>query len=352
MCQFYILSIQKNLTAMKKLLVSSLAIISLFLFLSNLPVEESLFISNWNVENLFDTADDPLKDDNDFLPESEKVWDQLKYETKIKNLSKAIAAFNRENGPDILGLEEVENAEVVKDLAAELGEKEYGFVHMESPDNRGIDNALIYKSSRLKVIKYDGLKVELEDGYPTRLILWVKFLFNGNAELNVFVNHWPSRRGGQSESESGRIRAAKTLRTFIDNNLQKDDAIVIIGDFNDDPVNMSIVSALNAVRFDCDSLNTYTDGLYNLAYKKFKSGEGSYLYRGNWNMLDQIIVSDELLNGKYFEFHCDDFQILKPEFIITKDGKYKGASIPTFGGRTYLGGFSDHLPIGARFILK
>jgi predicted extracellular nuclease len=252
----------------------------------------------------------------------------------------------------------VENKGVLESLTSALSEnykQQYEIVHKDSPDGRGIDVALIYKRGNLEFVRTESYRVELNDKYPTRDVMQV-VLKTGENEINLFINHWPSRRGGQDESEKNRVAAAKTLRAAVDKLFQtgKSANVIIMGDFNDEPANVSIIQTLDAKSFNCDDKNASTENgiLYNLASKKKTEGMGTYLYRSEWNMLDQIIVSGSLINGTTSVFPCDSFVIYKPDFIVQKEGNYAGSSLPTFGGKRYFGGYSDHFPVYAVFILN
>jgi predicted extracellular nuclease len=312
------------------------------------------YVASWNVENLFDTLDDKTKDDNEFLPESDKNWNHEKYNLKINNLTKVISDMNDKQGPDLLGLIEVENINVVEDLLKNLNkanDKSYKIVHIESLDPRGIDNALIYNSDIFEVIKTTPLRIQLEtENTETRYILKIELAIKKTEDSNsliVYVNHWPSRRGGEDVSEKNRISAAKTLIEDIEKLAKLNPYILIFGDFNDEPENASIKSILGAKGFD--DLTNKEINLLNLASEKKKNGEGTFYYKGNWNMLDQMIISKNLVDGKIIGYVPESFEIFKPEYMVTKEGFYKGSSIPTYGGKKYLGGYSDHFPIVAKF---
>jgi len=315
---------------------------------------DTLFIATWNVENLFDSIDDIDKNDKEFLASSEKEWTQVKIDQKIGNLAKVIRWMNNGKGPDLLGVQEVEHQYLIDTLLQRhFRDKNYKIAYQESLDNRGIDNGLIYDASKFEVLNIKPIEVELPSKYPTRYILEIKLKTNSEDEIYVLVNHWPSRGGGELKSQPNRIKTANVLRNEIDlligNN--KNSNIVIMGDFNDVPNSLSIARYLWANEFDCSS-KIDTMRLYNLAYKEFLSGNGTYLYRSTWNMLDQIIVSNELVSDGNIKYVCDSFHLIKPEFMIQKEGRYKGSAMPTFGGRKYLGGFSDHIPVGAKFLQK
>lgn len=313
---------------------------------------DTLYISTWNIENLFDTVDDPDKNDEDFLPDGRKEWTQDKLELKLDNLAKVIKSMNEGAGPDVLGMQEVENQAVAEELM-KLLDKKYKLVYAESPDGRGIDNCLLYNSDKLGFISQNAITVTLADNWPTRDIIVVNLKNQFDDTLSVFINHWPSRSGGQEKSEPNRIAAGTTLKNYmIENNFCTSDKFsIILGDFNDEPDNVSIADHLGAVRYSCD-LTVEDCKLYNLAYQMAADSLGSYFYRGDWNMLDQIIVSHNVAAVNTFNYICDSFNIYKPEFMVTLTGFYKGSAIPTFGGKNYLKGYSDHFPVYARFIMK
>lgn len=314
---------------------------------------DTFYVANWNLENLFDTVNDTLKNDEEFLPESRKQWNDGKYEDKLNNLVKVINFMNNGCGPDILAMQEVENIHVVKRLIYKMRDRDYIVVHRDSPDLRGIDVALIYDRNVFFIDSVASLRVELPNRNPTRDILHVVLIHKKNNEkIHLYVNHWPSRIGGEQKSNINRVTAANVLKSSL-NTLERTSPgsnVIILGDFNDDPNNESVETVLGAKYFEC--VEQPKNILLNLAYKKFKSKEGSYLYGSKFNMLDQIIISSTFLDGKRFEYVCDSFSIIKPEWIIFKEGRRKGGAIPTYEGTNYIGGFSDHFPVGAKFIMK
>ncbi len=347
---------------MKKILLIKLLFLSFIITscssYSTLSGGKSLFVAFYNVENYFDTQDDPAIDDAEFLPSSEREWNDEKFNLKTENLAKVIASMNGGRGPDVIGLAEVENKGVLETLTSALSknyQQQYEIVHKDSPDGRGIDVALIFKKGHLDFVKTESYRIELNDKYPTRDVMQV-VLKAGGTDLNLFINHWPSRRGGQNESEKNRIAAARTLRTAVDKLFEsgKEANIIIMGDFNDEPANISISQTLDAKSFNCADKNSAAENglLYNLAAKRKSEGMGSYLFRSEWNMLDQIIVSGSLINGTTSVFPCDSFIIYKPDFIVRQEGNYAGSSLPTFGGKKYFGGYSDHFPVYAVFNLN
>ncbi len=321
---------------------------------------DTLFVASWNLENLFDTVDDPNKVDEEFLPGSKKDWNNDRLEKKLSNLARVIHSMNNNKGPDILGVCEVEHEILLKKMISEyLPEINYQTAYKESPDERGIDNGLIFNADKFRLISVSADTVHLNNNEKTRLILNVNLLLKTSKDtIRLFINHWPSRYGGAEETEIKRNEAASTLKKTVDNYLRQNgnSKIFIMGDFNDEPSNESILKTLNAQSFKCynptsPQNNPNNDILLNLAYEEFKKGEGTYKYRDDWNMLDQMIISENLINGR-IKYICDSFNIYKPYFMVTQSGKYKGTAYPTYGGNNYLGGFSDHFPITAKFLIS
>ena len=344
---------------MNKLIILNVFIIA-FAFQANgqskfYNSNDNFTIAFYNVENLFDTINNPDKIDEQFLPESDKKWNTGRYKKKINDLGHVISSLNINELPEIVGLCEIENKAVVTDLVNSrfLAKGDYGIVHEESPDARGIDVALIYRKSEFKYLSHEIYQInfDFEPETTTRDILYVKGQFKDGEILHVFVNHWSSRRGGQEASEPKRVQAAKVLRAKVDSIFKTDKKakIVIIGDFNDEPTNKSIHEVLNATNKLRPDTKTE---LYNLMFDKSVNGLGTYNFRGNWNMLDNIIVSKNLLNCKKgYMVTPDGGQILKKRWMIydnVKTGQFTPSR--TYGGPNYYGGISDHFPV--YFILR
>lgn len=319
--------------------------------------KNNLKIVFYNVENLFDTVDDPLTDDQEFLPGSEISWNNQRYMKKLTDLSKVLISIDSENLPGIIGLAEVENFNVVEDLIKKTNLKKgkYRIIHSESPDERGIDVALIYRKSKFKPIKKQFIPIQFpsEKNDKTRDILYFTGMTKKKDTLHVFVNHWPSRWGGKEKSEPKRMYVARVLKSKVDSVFSKNiqAKIVIIGDFNDEPVDKSLSKILRAKKVE---KTLYPGNLYNLMFKLHDEGLGSYYYWRDkkWNMLDQIIVSGSLFNKE------DELRLLglhgcihKPEWILfeNKDGiKQPNRTI----GASYYGGYSDHLPVYINLLIK
>ncbi len=320
---------------------------------------DTIYVAFWNQENLFDAVNDTEKDDEEFLPSGSKEWTQERLDKKLYNHARVIRYMNNNQGPDLLGVCEVEHQSLLDTLVNNyFPDKAYKVAYKESPDNRGIDNGLIYNSKKFSLLNIQTDTVSLSDGWPTRLILNVNLLTNFQDTLHVFVNHWPSRSGGEEKSQPNRIAAAEELKQAVNTDFEDNPhaKIIIIGDFNDEPTNNSILKTLEANPIKCDSSSVGEEEntgskLYNLSYSAYERGEGSYKYRDDWNLLDQIIVSGNLIVDKNFHYICESYKILKPDFIVTHSGKYEGTPFPTYGGRRYLGGYSDHFPVSAKFII-
>jgi len=315
---------------------------------------ETFYVANWNLENLFDTDNDSLKNDEDFLPESPKRWTEDRFEDKLTNLTKVINYMNNGCGPDILTCEEVENINVMKKLIYKLRDRDYVVAHRDSPDARGIDVALLYDRNVFAIDSLAAIHVELPDHTPTRDILHVVLIHKiSNQKIHVYVNHWPSRRGGETKSENRRLKAAEVLKASLDTlaRTSPNSSVIILGDFNDEPNNKSITNVLGAKIFECDNKTWQNNSLLDLAARKFMNGEGSYLFSGKWDMIDQIIISSPLLDSKGIEYDCNSFEVIKPPFMIDPKSK-KGGALPTYKGNRYIGGYSDHFPVGAKFYIK
>jgi len=323
-------------------------------------VNDTLFVAHWNLENLFDNLDDPKTKDEEFLSSGTKEWTDERIEKKLYNLARVIRSMKNNNGPDLLGVCEVEHKSLLDTMILNyLSDKNYKVAYLESPDGRGIDNGIIYNSEVLTLLSTKGYETKFNDGYDTRLILLGSFLYNSKDTVYFFVNHWPSRRGGEEESQPRRIKVANTLRNVVDSLLKVNDKskIVIVGDFNDEPTNKSITETLKAQPFFCDSLDheklpedSGTE-LFNTSYKAWSEGLGSFFYQQDFGMLDQIIISKDLLLGTELNYVCNSFDVYKPYLMVTRTGKFQGAPFPTYGGSRYLGGYSDHFPVTAKFIL-
>jgi len=300
----------------------------------------------YNVENLFDTIEDPAVWDDDFLPDSANNWTSERYAKKLTDLAKVLTAISEDGLPEVIGVCEIENRQVVEDLfnTDSLGNAKFKVVHEDSPDKRGIDVALAYNSSVLSELYHEKIRYSFafEPETTTRDILYVKLLTAHNDTLHFFVNHWPSRRGGEEASEPKRLKAATMLRTKMDSILLKNHnaKIIAMGDFNDYPNNRSMTEIMN-----CEP--EANQRLTNLTYNFHESGLGTYNYKGEWGMLDQFIVSDGLLySAAGYATSDSSAAIFKKDWLLYfPDNGGEPSPSRTYGGPNYYGGYSDHLPI-------
>ena len=312
---------------------------------------DEIQIAFYNVENLFDLSDHPDKIDEDFLPGGRYNWTKSSYQGKLSQLGKALVGMGEE-GPHILGIAEVENAEVVEDLFEQNQEilRSYELVHEESPDMRGIDVALAYDPTVFQYIRHQKIPYFLpqDPNYTSRDILLVEGKV-GNETLYVMVNHWPSRRDGPEASEPRRLRAAELARAAVDSLLDIDGRsnIILMGDFNDDPSNRSIDLTLMGEE---NIQDLSEEELYNpLAELHNPQEEGTLVYKGKWNLFDQILLSEELLSP------LNGLRYLKGSATIYSKnltvGFGRGAANPRrgiFRGKFDPEGFSDHFPVYVR----
>jgi hypothetical protein len=301
----------------------------------------------YNVENLFDPFNDTLTNDDEFLPQGIRNWSWERYRKKCIAIGKVIVAVGGEEAPELVGLCEVENRFVLEGIVryGPLVKLGYEIVHRDSPDHRGIDVALLYQPERFRLLSHHFFPVYYKNQTQskTREILYAKGITMTEDTLHVFVNHWPSRWGGQLESEHKRLAAATTLRSRLDSLWQRnsDSQIIVMGDFNDYPQNTSLSKVLNAGR---PILNSGRK-LYNLAMD-WDYG-GSHKYQGHWGMLDQILVTHSILKGKgILQCEASDFHVFQAPYLLEEDPTYLGRKpFRTYFGYKYQGGFSDHLPV-------
>ncbi len=302
----------------------------------------------YNVENLFDTINDPNTNDDEFTPGGTKAWNFGRYLDKLDHIYKTVTAIGEWDAPAVIGFCEVENRSVLYDLVSKTPFIKHGYeiVHQDSPDKRGIDVGLIYHPKLFKLISFNAIRVDItkDSSSTTRDILYVKGKLFKKDTIHIFINHWPSRSGGQAKSEPRRIIAAETLRTKVDSifatNINAN--IIIMGDFNDEPGDKSIYESLKAKEDTVPKDNT---DLYNGMYSYYKKEIGTEKFQEHWHCLDQVIMSYSLLNKKH-EVIMKDPTIFKASWLIEEDKKYLGEMpFRTYAGPRYLGGYSDHLPV-------
>jgi hypothetical protein len=309
-------------------------------------------IGFYNFENLFDTEDDPKIRDEEFTPEGDKVWTEGLYAEKMGNLARVVSEIGTDVTPDglaILGVSEVENRRVLEDFVKhpKVADRNYQIVHQDSPDRRGIDVALIYNPKYFKLLGNRNIPLLLyrEDGSRiyTRDVLHVTGMLDGEI-IHVLVNHWPSRSGGEKVSQPRRNAGADLNKAVVDSLTAADPnaKILIMGDLNDDPVSPSVKKHLaakgkkSAVR---------PGGLYNPMLDYYRKGLGTLAYRDAWSLFDMVILSYGTINPDAGGYQYYKSGIFNPKYLFQKSGQFKGYPFRTFGGDTYLGGFSDHFPV-------
>lgn len=311
-------------------------------------------VAFYNVENLFDTEDDPITYDDDRTPNGKDHWTEDIYKDKLKNMAKVISEIGADvtkNTPALIGVAEIENRKVLEDLANEpvLLPKDYGIVQFDSPDRRGIDVALLYQKSLFRPIntsKHELLIYRTDD--PTKRVytrdqLLVSGYLDGDL-IHVIVNHWPSRSGGEARSRRKREKAAELNKKIIDSLFDIDPyaKIITMGDLNDDPDNSSVKKVLAA---KSEKEDVKLKGLYNPMYNMSKKGIGSLAWRDSWNLFDQIIVSKGLLDKDYSSYKYYKAGVFNKNYLANPRGRYKGYPYRSFANGAYTGGYSDHFPV-------
>ncbi|MEO0571111.1 MAG: endonuclease/exonuclease/phosphatase family protein [Bacteroidota bacterium] len=320
--------------------------------ISGQKVYEIRTVAFYNVENLFDITNDTVVLDDGRTPSGAYQWTRERYLNKIENISKVLSEIGLETtktSPDIIGLCEVENIRVVQDLVnhPNLIEKDYGIIHTDSPDERGIDVALIFKKAVFLPTFFKSVSLLLfdDEGYRnyTRDQLVVSGLLDGE-EIYFIVNHWPSRSGGELRSRPNRIKAAQLNKRIMDSlrYLNSEAKIISMGDLNDDPRDPSLKKVLKTKG---KKHQLETSDLFNPLERLYKKGFGTLAYRDKWNLFDQFLLTANLINTEKKEYSFWKTGIFAPDFLKTNEGRYKGYPFRTYVGTTYQGGYADHFPV-------
>lgn len=315
-------------------------------------------IAFYNVENLFDTINDPKTFDDNRTPEGNDRWTSERYLKKIDRLAYVISEIGHEitqTPPDIVGVAEVENLGVLKNLVDHplLKPYKYNIIHINSPDGRGIDVAMLFKEGIFTPVDYKNYILHLTDEFNQRIYTRDQLLVTGLMDGQLFhfiINHWPSRRGGETKSNFKRIKAAMLNKRIIDS-IQKTEPlskIISMGDFNDDPFNDSFKKILKTKDQYTYSENT---DLINPMETLYKKGYGSLAYGDSWNLFDQFFFTASLLTDSE-SYRFWQARIFNPLYLTTPEGRYKGYPLRTYAGGTYLGGYSDHFPVYIYLIKK
>lgn len=306
-------------------------------------------VAFYNLENLFDTINNNGKYDLEFSPSGSRQWNSHRYQSKLNRLSYAISQMKDNKtpkGPAAIGVSEIENITVLQDLVAQPALKDMNLkiVHHDSPDRRGVDVGLLYNPELFKLLHVTNHRLVIPDNpkFRTRDQMCVVGLID-NSRIGIIVNHWPSRYGGEAKSRPLREAAAALTKHIADSlvAVHPDIAVVIMGDLNDDPSNTSCAKVLGATLKPSDC---HEGGFYNPFWKKLNDGIGSYIYRGGWDLFDQIIVNWNMLPEGNSKLKFSKAEVLNKEFLLQKEGQYKGYPLRTFSSGVWTDGYSDHLP--------
>jgi len=300
----------------------------------------------WNVENLFDTTNAVQIQDDDFTPMGKYHWTEDRLAAKFQALSRVIHDLNHGSDLALIGLAEIENREVLQRLNSQYLQDHFAIIHKESPDERGIDCAILYDPKLLKLEEKDFIPIWLSGDERTRDIIEAVFQLQGQdtpARLHVFINHWPSRWGGEEATAPYRKTTALTLRTRIDELLTENPQadIIILGDFNDYPDDPSLLQVLRA-----GPSASYPGDLINTTWPiNMDPAAGTVMYRGDWKVFDQIIISAGLMDLHGFSWAPHSTQVFHPGYLIEDQGKFAGWPFRTYRRGKYQAGYSDHLPL-------
>lgn len=337
----------------KRLLVTSvlLALVAVFCF-----AQKPYKVVFYNVENFFDTIDDPQVLDEEFSPSGPKRWNSAKYYKKLENIERVlydIAAIDKDY-PIVIAVSEIENRAVLEDIVSspKLAPANYRISHFDSPEARGVDAAFIYRPDVFKLkgaVSVRAIVPQLPD-FNTRDISTMWGTIEGEPFYFMAI-HWPSRIGGAAASEFKRIAIGEQMRRMKDSVLRIDPAtkVVAMGDFNDDPTNRSMVEALGAK----PNIKKLEPGqFFNPFYEMLRAGEGTLAYQDAWNIFDNIVMTENLATGSTGELKLQKApgskywgNIFKRTYMLQREGQFKGYALRTYVGNNFMGGFSDHFPV-------
>lgn len=306
-------------------------------------------IGFYNLENLFDTINDPNKNDEEFLPEGKNQWSAEKYHIKLKNMADVISLIGNEHGGlVVLGVSEIENELVLQDLIAQDKLKNLGFkvAHHDSPDRRGVDVSFIYNAKRFELLSLKGFYLSIPDkpDFITRDQVLMTGILDHADTLFIIVNHWPSKIGGEARSAPLRIAAAELTKHICDSiySFHPNANIIIMGDLNDNPNAKSLTKGLGAI----GKLKEMTpQKIYNPMYQMYRDGIGTLAYQDNWDLFDQILVSYDLIFSKTNTYNYVSAHVFRKNFMLNKSGSFAGYPFRTYAGGAFLGGYSDHFPV-------
>ncbi len=334
-----------------------LTILSLILILNVNAQKKKTFkihtLAFYNLENLFDTINDPTKFDEASPLMSLKTNRTEVYKKKVQNMARVISKIGfdvTKNTPAIIGVSEIENRDVLEAIINDslLISKNYGIVHFDSPDARGIDVALLYQKKIFTPLSTSKHVLKIYDNATNkRVYTRDQLLVSGNLDgefIHLIVNHWPSRRGGEAKSRPKRVAAAKLNKRILDSLqiINPYAKVFIMGDLNDNPINASVKNILKAKK---SKSRVGLKGVYNPFESYFKNGLGTTAYRDSWSLFDQILITKPLLKKDYSSYQFYKAGIFNKPYLITKKGTYKGYPFRSFSNSGFTGGFSDHFPV-------
>jgi len=310
-------------------------------------------VAFYNCENFFDTEDNPLKDDDEFTPEGKYKYTERIYRQKLHNIARVVKDMGDQNGLAMMGLAEVENSKVLKDLVNEpqIASKKYKYVWYDGPDPRGINVALVYDPVRFRLLSSQPVRINISGTggkVVTRDALQATGVLGGDT-VTVLVNHWPSRRGGDAASAPKRKIAAQVNKNVAEGLWQKNKnaKVIIMGDLNDNPDDESVTKTLGAV---ADKKQVAKRGFYNPYAAMYSNGSGTEVYRKKWNLFDQIIVSGTMVQCKNLCY--EKAEVFKPDYIIDKYKGHEGEPHRSFKGTYWINGYSDHFPVIVHFTAR
>ena len=337
---------------MKKLLLSVCLVGAMLVAFAQKPYK----VVFYNLENLFDTINDPNKNDEEYLPEGARKWTTYRYNQKLENMSRVlfdIAAEDR-NFPTVIGVSEIENRLVLEDLLAtqKLAKTNYRIVHYDSPDRRGVDCAFFYRPDQFKLEGSEAHKISFpgQPNFLTRdlVAMWGKI---DGEPFYFIVSHWPSRLGGKERSQHSRDFVAAKCKHICDSvrTVNPDTKVVIMGDFNDDATDASVVEVLGA-KGNMKKLEK--NDMFNPFFSMLKAGYGTLAYRDSWNLFDNIVVSENLATGSTGALKVQKKEgakfygnIFTRPYMIQQEGQYKNYPLRSFVGSNFQNGYSDHFPV-------
>jgi len=331
----------------------SLIIIGFYALLANAQQQYKVgLIGFYNLENLFDTINQPDVNDEDFTPQGSYRYTPKVYSDKLSKLEQVLAELGTDHSPDgisVLGVAEIENRSVLEDLVnmPKIQNRHYQIVHFDSKDLRGIDVALLYNPRYFKVRNSESLLVPIYNDDSTghrytRDVLFVSGEYMGEP-MHIFVNHWPSRRGGEEASNHLRELGASVCKKVIDSlmAISPNTKVIVMGDLNDNPTNTSITKVLNAKRKKED---VAPGGLYNPWIDLYKKGIGTLAWNDSWSLFDQVIISSAFLNKEQQGVFFKEAVVFKRNYMLQQTGRFKGYPMRAYVGSIYMGGYSDHFP--------